>query len=158
MQRTGREREKSYPLWWINCQSSTCNFLSLLSPWVMDLTGVGCPVFQVWGCYIAWPWPEHTNLLTKFFPFQRKEKQTKETKSGPHLTGLGFADEKWFTESYWETGYLLNHTGMGQRDSAGHRLNLVLIQPLQNTACSLKGRAELVEGWRWRALLGGELF
>lgn len=41
MQRTGRGREKSYPSWWINCQGRTCNFLSLLSPWVRDLTGVG---------------------------------------------------------------------------------------------------------------------
>lgn len=102
---------------------------------------------------------KHTNLLTKFFPFQNIGKETKETKPSPNLTGLGFADGKSFSESYhsWETGYLLNHTDMVQRDSAGHRLNLVLIQLLQNTACSLKGSTELVEGWRWRVLLGGEL-
>lgn len=74
-------------------------------------------------------------------------KETKETKPGPNLTGLGFADGKCLTESYssWETGYLLNHTAMGQRDSAGHRLNLMLIQLLQNTAGTLKGSTELVK-------------
>lgn len=97
--------------------------------------------------------------MTKFFLFQNIGKETKETKPSRNLTGLGFADGKCFTESYhsWENGYLLNHTAMGQRDSAGPRLNLVLIQLLQNTAWSLKGSTELVEGWRWRALLGGEL-
>lgn len=105
MQKTERGREKSHPLWWINCKGSTCNFLSLLSPWAMGL-GLDCPVLQVWGCYMAWRWVEHTNLLTKFFPFQSVEKETKETKLGPNLRGLGFADGKCFTESYnsWETG------------------------------------------------------
>lgn len=40
---------------------------------------------------------------------------------------------------------MLNHTAMGQRDSAGHRLNLVLIQLLQNTAGTLKASAELAK-------------
>lgn len=155
LERTERGREKSYPLWWINCKGSTCNFLSLLRPWVMDL-GLDCPVFQVWGCYTAWPWAEHTNLLTKFFPFQSMEKETKETKPDPNLMGLGFADGKCFTESYnsWETGYLLNHTAMGQRDSAGHRLNLMLIQLLQNTACTLKGSTELLKAGKMESPAG----
>lgn len=40
-QRTERRRKKNYPSWVITAKGSIYNFLSLLSPWVMDLTGVG---------------------------------------------------------------------------------------------------------------------
>lgn len=60
----------------------------------------------------------------------------------PNFKGLGFAGGRWFTEFYssWEIGCVLNQTGVGQKVSAGHTLNLFLIQLLQSTAWSLEGR------------------
>lgn len=40
-QRTERGREKKLSTMIHHCKGSSCNFLSLLGPWVMDLTGVG---------------------------------------------------------------------------------------------------------------------
>lgn len=141
-QREGGEKKLSMMIH--HCKGSICNFLSLLSSTGLD-RGWSVLSFKFWVVKL----PHHGRSTPACWQRAFLSKETPETRPGqwfwmetPILRGLGFAGGRWFIEFYssWEIGYVLNQTGMGQRDSAGHRLNFMLIQLLQSTTWSPKGR------------------